>query len=82
MPKIKKVLTDFKSMGVQTMTIANRKAAWHIYTARPGQIRLKGVQYICVKGTKVYVITCSASSASFDRYRKTFGKIAQSLSLD
>jgi hypothetical protein len=60
------------------MTIADRPAHWVTFSHEYMGVGMKGIGYIVVKGSRAYVIVCSATTKTFGRYRKTFDEVAES----
>jgi hypothetical protein len=60
-------------------TLGKQKAAYLVYEFTYGDKALKTLAYFIVVKGKAYVLTCSASPASYDTYLATFKKMAQSI---
>jgi hypothetical protein len=61
-------------------TLAGEDAVLVVYdaTAGPGQ-KMRAMAYFVVKGDRGFVVTCSSTPKSIDRYRAVFEKCAQSI---
>jgi hypothetical protein len=81
-PNLAKVITDFRENEKGITTINDHDARWLVYSGRMGMINLKCIQYYMVDGKRGYVITCSATSESYDNYRRTFDDVATSFEFE
>jgi len=75
---LRKVLTDLEEHENSAMNVAGTPAKRLIFSHRMGAIKVKAMQCVLVKGTRGYVITCSAAPDQFDNYRPKFDEIVQS----
>ena len=72
---LKKLLDGGQPPEVSDATLGGEKAKRVIYQTTMGQIGVKGMLYVAVKGNRGYALTCSATPDSFDAFRPTFDEI-------
>jgi len=75
---LRKVLTDLQEHENSAMNVADAPAKRLIFSHRMDAVKVKAMQCVLVKGTRGYVITCSAAPDQFDTYRPKFDEIVQS----
>ena len=75
MANLKSLLSAGQEPEVSDTTLGGEKAKRVVYQATMGQIGVKGVLYVAVKGDRGYAITCSATPDSFDAYKAQFERI-------
>ena len=75
MTNLKKLLTETRQPEVTDTTLGGEKAKRVVYQTTMGQIGVKGMLYVVVKGNRGYALTCSAAPDSFDAYKARFEEI-------
>ncbi|MHC4660713.1 MAG: DcrB-related protein [Planctomycetota bacterium] len=73
-----KMLTNFSVDENTAATIDGTEVKRLVFSHQMGEMKFKVLSYILTKGAKAYVITCTASPATFDSYKGTFEKVSQS----
>jgi hypothetical protein len=81
-PKLSSVVRDFQQNETGSAIINNNRAEWLIYTGSIGTITLKAKQYYLVNDKKGYVITCSATPATYDAYNSIFDTVVNSFQFE
>jgi hypothetical protein len=81
-PKLSSVVRDFQQNESGSSIINNNRAEWLIYTGSIGTITLKAKQYYLVNDKKGYVITCSATPATYDAYSSIFDAVVNSFQFE
>ncbi|HUX15487.1 MAG TPA: hypothetical protein VMW52_03390, partial [Phycisphaerae bacterium] len=76
MTNLGKLLTEARKPEVSDTTLGGEKAKRVVYQTTMGQIDVKGMLYVAVKGNRGYALTCSATPDSFDAYKARFEEIA------
>ncbi len=71
-------LKDFSSAGSGFMKILGQDAKWVIFTHNVGAVQAKAIQYYLLKNGKAFIVTCTATPATFQTFSMDFEKIAQS----
>jgi len=71
-----KLLTEARQPEIADARIGGEAAKRVVYQTTMGQIGVKGMLYVAVKGNRGYALTCSATPDSFDAYKARFEKIA------
>lgn len=75
---LKKLFTDFKleksGHNPADRMVASEKTEiyWSVFSHRMGKIHARVLQYMTVKGTQAFVITCSAAPDTFEKLRPSF----------
>lgn len=72
------MLQGFSVMEQGQTVIAGQPAYWMVYNHYMGQ-PLRVLVYFIVRGTRAYVLTCTASPAEFMRWRPIFTQIGSTL---
>jgi hypothetical protein len=76
MVNLGKLLTEARKPEVADARIGGEAAKRVVYQTTMGQIGVKGMLYVAVKGNRGYALTCSATPDSFDAYKARFEEIA------
>ena len=76
MVNLGKLLTEARRPEVADARIGGEAAKRVVYQTTMGQIGVKGMLYVAVKGNRGYALTCSATPDSFDAYKARFEEIA------
>jgi hypothetical protein len=76
MANLKNLLSEGQEPEVSDATLGGEKAKRFVCQMTMGQINVKSTVYVAVKGTRGYLLTCSATPDSFDAYKARFEKIA------
>jgi len=76
MANLKNLLSAGQEPEVSDTTLGGEKAKRVVYQTTMGQIDVKGMLYVAVKGNRGYALTCSATPDSFDAYKARFEEIA------
>jgi eukaryotic-like serine/threonine-protein kinase len=78
---LKKLFTDFKiektghgsfDRQVAQSQMDKSDPYWTVYTHRMGKLRAKVLQYMSVVGKTAFVITCSATPQTYEKFRPMF----------
>ena len=80
--QMKKYFTDFRQVESGGLSFGKLKTKWLVYTYRLGILHMKVLAYFFTVANKGFVITCSSTIGSFDRYRPIFEKSGMSFQLD
>ena len=80
--KFKQVPPDFQENDRGIAYLGDTEAKWFTYTARVLSLPVKAKKYITVHDKRAYVITCTATTDNFDRYKGAFDAIAQSIEFE
>ena len=75
MANLKDLLSAGQEPEVSDTTLGGEKAKRVVYQTTMGQINVKEMLYLAVKGNRSYAITCSATPDSFDAYKAQFERI-------
>ncbi|MGB2754571.1 MAG: hypothetical protein WBD75_10330 [Phycisphaerae bacterium] len=76
MANLRKLLTEARQPEIADARIGGEAAKQVVYQTTMGQIRVKSMLYVAVKGQRGYAVTCSATPDSFDAYKARFEEIA------
>ena len=76
MANLKNLLSEGQEPEVSDTTLGGEKAKRFVCQMTMGQINVKSTVYVAVKGTRGYLLTCSATPDSFDAYKARFEEIA------
>lgn len=79
---MEKMLRGFTLESSGPVTLGPVEGMACVYRLRVGPMTARMLCYLVVHGKKYYVITCSATEATFDYYKGTFSGIAKSFRLD
>ncbi len=82
---IGKTFKDFKKIDSGKTKIGDNEAAWLSYSFRMkkyNNIELKAIDYILVKGKRVYVLSFSAPIEAFSGFTKVFKEISGSFKFE
>lgn len=79
---LKSYSKDYRLLYKNNTWLARKPAMILGFTYTMSGLKLKVLQYYCLNNNKVYVITCTALSHTFDRYEETFLKIVRSFRLE
>ena len=71
------VLKDFKQVENGRKEVNGQPTHWLIYSFTYGEKKIKVLAYCFSFNNRGYVVTCSASPDSFDRYKEAFIKVAE-----
>ena len=77
-----KLLTDLVEYEKDQVTLGGVPARRIVISHRLGQVSVKAIEYVLVKGKRGYAITCSAAPEQFDKYKPTFEEIAKGFKLE
>jgi hypothetical protein len=75
---LSKSLSEFQVHEEGRSIIEGIITKWYIYSYKIGPLDVKSLQYIFLKGRRIYSITCGAGVDEFDQYRSTFEEVAKS----
>jgi hypothetical protein len=75
---LSKSLSEFQVHEEGRSIIEGIITKWYIYSYKIGPLDVKSLQYIFLKGRRIYSITCGAGVDEFDQYRDTFEEVAKS----
>ena len=70
------MLPGYEQLDTGETRLGGREAAYIAYRHRMGGQDLRVLAFLVTRGTSGYVVTCTATGESFDRYEDTFRKIA------
>ncbi len=73
-----RVLTIFEKEDTGRWQTGSGEAAWVLYTHRQGKYYIRGLAVVYMKGNQAYVITNTAESDRFLRYRSLFEFVSKS----
>jgi hypothetical protein len=79
---LSKKLLEFQLHEEGQGRIKDLDTKWFIISYKVGRLEVKTLQYMVLKGSRGYVISCGAGVDEFLQYKSTFEDVAQSLSLD
>ena len=72
---VQKLLTDVEVLDAGETRLDDRPAQWIKFKHRMGEIRLTAMQYYVLKGSRAYVITCTAGQDTYDAWSDKFENI-------
>jgi hypothetical protein len=64
------------------VALGGADARYIVYTFKIGALQLKNLAYSVPRGLTCFVITCTATPDTFDKYRPAFEEIANSLKME
>lgn len=67
-----KMATDYKQVSQDRQTVGGLSAGTFVFEHRMGQMSLKCIDYVFVKGGRGYVITCTATPKTYPAFETTF----------
>jgi len=73
-----RLMTDYREVERGELTVYKNDARWLVYSHSMGLVETKVLAYILVRGSRGYVITCSAAPDQFPEYRAQFEEIGRS----
>ena len=73
-----RVMQDFKLLKQTTKKVNGLSAHYMVYTFTYNQQTIQGLAYVFAFGGNGFVITCSSTPTSFNRYQTAFEAVAQS----
>lgn len=79
---MRETLKDFKEESSGDMKVDGNDVKFIVYAHKPGDLDLKGISYIIVKGNRVFVVTCAAEHDKFDKYKDVFEQTVQSFKIE
>lgn len=79
---MQKLCTDFEKLDEGDAVLEDGNAKWIAYSFRQGQVKVRAVVYLRVRGRRAFVLACTASPETFEQYRPQFETIARSWRLE
>ena len=73
---LSRLLAEGAELEVADAELGGAPAKRIIYETTLGQVRVKGLLVLAVKGQRGYAMTCSATPETFETFRPTFDEIA------
>lgn len=75
---IKQMTTGLEVHEKGTKTIDGLPATYYVFSGKMGEIEVKTMQFVFMKGSVEYVITCTANPQTFEKYRPAFDNMISS----
>ena len=76
--EMKTALTDFNLLKTGTKQVGDLTAYWFVYTFSYKEFKMQNLVYCFAFNGNGYGVTCSASTETFDKYKKIFEETAES----
>lgn len=74
----KRRVDEFKVLQKESVVMGGENAVRVTYSGKGRGVNFKVYAYMLIKGKKLYLVTCGAKEADFDKYKALFEKIANS----